>query len=326
MTIPSMSGAPAAPQRNDSDTFDATMQTFVDWLPGFRNELQAVITAMNALVAYPPAGYVESASAAEILAASVTSKVLNPAGAKAIHPHGECYFRLVGGVPTLERVGFGRVTVNGKTIQLPTAGVTNTSGSIGASVLRYFYLDDTGALILSATGYVLSGGVPVKSDDATKTLVGMARTNGAGTWELSASYYNRRLTVLSAPYTTTRSTASATAQEISSNERVGFLSWGDGWSCTLLANLDFYCTAAATTETVARLDGSTDIEGSYMRVGVVSAEVNTPRGKQIAAAFAEPAHGYHYVSLFGNTTAGSLTIVGGATAGKRSSLALALYI
>ena len=95
---------------------------------------------------------------------------------------------------------------------------------------------NSGTLTLeaSATGYTQSSviGINQKTGDATRTLVGMARTDGSthfvdtdGTLYL-LSYYNRRAKK-SVLYLATTAALSSSLGELSSSLANNFISWGD---------------------------------------------------------------------------------------------------
>ncbi|KVN36797.1 hypothetical protein WJ63_35140 [Burkholderia pyrrocinia] len=117
-------------------------------------------------------------------------------------PVAQCYLTTSGSSLMLTRKNGCYLTIQGVARMIPAAGVT-LAGSGATAQTRYFvyaYMaGNTMALEASTTGYVSDAatGLPVKSGDASRTLVGMIFCLQAGTWLQGAdridclSYFNR---------------------------------------------------------------------------------------------------------------------------------------
>lgn len=101
-------------------------------------------------------------------------------------------------------------------IELPTAGVTLSNSGLSTSTLYYVYARYTGTMIVleaSTTGHANAGGLEVKSDDISRSLVGMIYTNGSSQFVDSAifrgvaTWFNKRA----------RSVNAATGSDVSVN-------------------------------------------------------------------------------------------------------------
>ncbi len=117
-------------------------------------------------------------------------------------PVAQCYLTTSGSSLVLTRKNGCYLTIQGVARMIPAAGVA-LAGSGAAAQTRYFvyaYMSgNTMTLEASTTGYASDAatGLPVKSGDASRTLVGMAFCIQAGSWVQGAdridclSYFNR---------------------------------------------------------------------------------------------------------------------------------------
>lgn len=140
-------------------------------------------------------------------------------------------------------IGVIPLKVNGEwTTRRITAAVAINTAGLAANTLYYVYAaDSTGntVLELSATGHTVDAdyGVEIKSADATRTLVGMARTNGSTQFVDSvaqrfvASWFNRKLATAVGTSAGGMNTTSTTYAEISSGLRAEFITWAGDIPC-----------------------------------------------------------------------------------------------
>ena len=152
---------------------------------------------------------------------------------------GECRLDLSGSTLLLSRFNGYRLIIDDAVRVIPEAGVTLVTTAV-ANTLYYIYAYWTGtALVLEASStvpaYDARNGVAIKTGAATRSLVGMARTNAAGVWEdsttnrLVLSYYNRN-PKLCRSGTSTGEVSSSNATTpilLSASLKVGVLSWGE---------------------------------------------------------------------------------------------------
>ncbi len=92
-------------------------------------------------------------------------------------------------------------------IELPAAGVTLSNSGLSAGTNYFVYARYTGTQILleaSTTGHANASGLEVKSDDISRSLVGLIWTNGSGQFSDSASsravasWFNKRARAVNA--------------------------------------------------------------------------------------------------------------------------------
>jgi microcystin-dependent protein len=121
----------------------------------------------------------------------------------------ECVLAINGGNLVLSRRNGYRAILNNAVQEIPVAGVSLAPAGLEAGDY-YIYLAMSGGamgLEASATGYVQDprNGVCVRSDDASRTLVGMARVDAASAWTYhserpdSVSWYNVPAAIGAAP-------------------------------------------------------------------------------------------------------------------------------
>jgi hypothetical protein len=209
-------------------------------------------------------------------------------------------------VPDTTHVSYAAVAAN-------EALTADTSGFLYP--VNYVYAADANGdgvvdtLECSGTGYAIQAGtgVPIKSGDATRTLVGMAVTGAAAqflqnaTFIGVASYWNRQPRGVKNAFTTPRSTTSTTAIEINSEIRCYFLAWADELS-------EFHYTgavnapAATIADTAIGIDSGVSYDGTYSTAYDGGATTYVPIPYQIRANLAE---GFHYATLSGLTGAGT---------------------
>lgn len=198
------------------------------------------------------------------------------------------------------------LTINGVPQKIPSAGVSLAATGAAASTLYYIYAymnSGTMTLERSATGYAVdaSTGMPIKSGDATRTLVGMARTDGSSAWADStnqrfvASYFNRRPRYVTASFSTSRTTASTSTVEINSEIRNEFLTWADAFTSHYTGHGSNNGAAGSAVVTGIGLDGTgTIISTVSMNVPATSYAMNFANGTAY-----ETTEGYHYTTVVG---------------------------
>ena len=154
--------------------------------------------------------------------------------------------------------------------EIPTSGVTLSNSGLTASTLYYIYAYWTGsavALEASTTSPVEEGnsGIQTKNADATRTLVGMIRTNSSSQFVDAAnqrfvrSWFNDiGVSLLGTSVSGGPTTTSTTPVEVGSGYRVEFLAWARD-----TVELEFQGTlsnssAGAFTGAIVGLDSSSD--------------------------------------------------------------------
>lgn len=242
-----------------------------------------------------------------------------------IEAFGQCRLVKSGANLVLQPYKGNKLTINNAICTIPAAGVSLAPSGAVALTLYYIYayLSATGiALEYSTTGHSTDAntGVEIKTGDATRTLVGMARAIAGPQWadtatnRFVASWFNRRK--VRATYTSNApfGYGGATFTNISVFQPLEFLSWGDE-----SVPVKMLCQISHTTV------------NSIVQTGMAIDQFNTPNVDTSDAwqAYASPANGtahfygepmpaegYHFFAPCGATTAADATW---ATAGTFSA-------
>lgn len=199
----------------------------------------------------------------------------------------------------------GRLWINGKNYQVPSAGVTIANTGLAANTTYYVYAYMSGTtmtLEISATGYTShANGIPQKTGDATRTLVGMIRTQGStpGQFQggaLQLSYFNRRSKRTNSNGSQSGTTNATSATEINSAARANFLTWADetfimsiiGFAWNAAASISFYSTIGLDGAVISNvIEQVHDVAGSKCTISQTLAYTDS--------------EGFHYVTPMGAT-------------------------
>jgi hypothetical protein len=223
---------------------------------------------------------------------------------------------------TLNRKNGDRLCINGANEQIPSAGVTLSNGGLSANTVYFIYAYMSGStmtLEASTTGHAEDSttGMEIKSGAATRTLVGMARTNASSQFvQTSAnlgvlSYFNRRVKAVKAAFTADRTTTSTSYAEVNSEIRVPFLTWGDSdvaFSVRGAVHNDAINTRVQTAVGI-ETGGSVNVRGgTSIRQGPGT---NAQEFSAAFSGFADESEGYHYATVMGRVGTGTGTWSGG---------------
>jgi hypothetical protein len=254
-----------------------------------------------------------------------------------VHTSGQCKISIGGGDVILSRYNGYKLSINNVLEDIPAAGVLLSTTSLSPSTLYYVYAYMSGStmtLEASATASAVNSvnGVRIKSGDATRTLVGMARTDGSTLWDLYKSWFNDGGSIGYSYFSTDRSTSNTAGfTEINSEIRVGFLSWA---SQTISVSLNGACLFNVSDDDDGyahfgiAIDGAAVSDNATGMVGAFGVDnYGDEAWNATSLTFYENAlaEGYHYATLSGLavTTAfsgGSLYFSGSGTSGRRTSL------
>jgi hypothetical protein len=241
-------------------------------------------------------------------------------------PFGQCRLVKSGANLVLQRFGGLWLTINDTVYAIPSAGVSLAATGLtpGTTYNIYAYMSGaTMTLEASTTAHATNSatGIEIKSGDATRTLVGMARPITGPAWSdvinqrFVISYFNRRPIQCQAGLGSTQTSTSATAAELATSLRNEFLTWGDQ---ALMFATDGYVSNSGsgnTTNTRLALDGAL-----LESLSVVQSHAAGSFGPQASQASFTPSEGYHYVTIFVNVSAGTGSWYGAAGAGDRNSV------
>ncbi len=238
--------------------------------------------------------------------------------APAVPAFGQCQLTKSGANLLLSPYNGNPLTINGKVEVIPDAGVSLAPPAVASTTYYIYAYMNAGVMTLeqSATAPATQAvtGVKIKTTDATRTLVGMARTTAANAWVDTAtqrfvlSYFNRRNK--SGRNTVIGSTASGTFVELNSSARFEFLTWGD--EDVVLAGFGSF----ASTATAGTLTMALGVDGTVAEVTLVQASVGVSpdsTGLAVVPMSSALAEGYHYATLLLKTdTTFAGAILGGA--------------
>jgi len=225
--------------------------------------------------------------------------------------------------------GGNLLKINGALYAIPDAGVTLAAAPGAANTTYYIYAYMSGAtmtLEASATAWSSSTttgnkGMPIKTGDDTRTLVGMARGNGSTQWADSVTerfvlnWWNRRSLDVTAAFTANRAYASSSWGEINTEIRNSFLTWAD--ECVIVAATGAMqaVTAGSTYGTSIGIDGTTPEDGGVNNNDAAAGQANSSH--PIAGGTHRTlTEGYHYATLLGNHSGGSTGNYTGAASGN----------
>lgn len=216
-------------------------------------------------------------------------------------------------VLTLAPKNGGLLWINGFNYSVP-ASLTVTNSGLAASTLYYVYAAISGGNMVldapSTTGYALAAnGIPQKSGDATRTLVGMISTTGSSQFVSQdgalqvRSYFQRSLQRTRTNFSTNQTTSSSTLAEIDTSIRNSFLAW-NGEDISFATSGSTTTSTANAAVTAISFDGGPVEEEGSAATGSSGIPIN---GIKVGLS-----EGLHYCTLFGAiNSSGTATWRGG---------------
>jgi hypothetical protein len=240
---------------------------------------------------------------------------------------GQCRLDLAAGALRLMPRNGNLLSVNGAAATVPASGVTLAAAGLAANTTYYIYAVASDgavtALEASTTGWAVhSDGTAIKAGDASRALVGMARTIAGPAFadtpkqRFVASWFNRPPRALTAAATADRSTSSTSYVEVSQDFRVEYVGWGDSAVSIAASGATYNNTAGTANRFSFGVDSAAATEAWCY---VINFNATQFQGFGLAGS-AQPDEGYHYITLLMNVTAGTGTVGGSATPGARSVL------
>lgn len=241
-------------------------------------------------------------------------------------PFGQCRLVKSGANIVLQRHQGLWLTINDTVCAIPSAGVSLAATGLTPGTLYYIYAYMSGAtmtLEASATAHSsnTATGIEIKTGDATRTLVGMARPITGPAWSdlinqrFVVSYFNRRPIRCQAGLGAGTTSTSTTPAELSTTLRNEFLAWADSSYSFTFDGYASNNTLSASVVSYIALDGAV-IEGFSAFVNNVVNQV----GPVSATSIVDTTEGYHYTTPFVNVSSGTGTWTGAGTTGTRCSL------
>ena len=223
------------------------------------------------------------------------------------------------------------IRVNGGLFQIPSGGINsgNPSGgvflngtgssSLSSNTVYYVYVfNNSGTLALdfSATAYAVDTaagniGTYIKSGTATRSLVGLIRTNSSAQFANSAtqrlvrSWFNARPAALENNFTATRTTTAAYPVEVNTEIRVEFVCWAND---VIQAQISGVLDNSGSNYSYLALgwDGTADTNRSVGSFGTNTVAGGVGQAKSLS-------EGYHYLTLIGGAGANTATYYGASS-------------
>lgn len=215
---------------------------------------------------------------------------------------GQCRLTLSGANLLLSPYNGNRIRINGVLYTIPAGGISLSASGATANTTYFIYVYDNNGLTLerSTTGHVTnSNGDEVKSGDATRTLVGMARAVTGPAWVDSASqrfvlsWFNKRPLRLFNQLAGQIYVTSQTFVELdTTNGRVEFLTWPNE-AVDVSYGGGAFNTNGALVLAATGFDGTTAERNINRQDGSSVGSV----GSRVVTTLSE---GYHYATLLGS--------------------------
>jgi hypothetical protein len=239
---------------------------------------------------------------------------------------GQCRLTKSGSNLLLSPFNGNGLTINGVVCKIPAAGITLAPTALSVGTTYYIYATASGtavnALEASTTTHATDSttGVEIKSGDATRTLVGMARIITGPAWSdttaqrFVVSWFNRRPISLQAVLSASQGNAGTSYSVLLAGLLLEVLSWAsDQVSGTFQGGLTNN-VANAVSQTAIFIDGA-------------AAESFSATGAYISAA-AQPVYcsvnnnqlseGYHSLQVYAlQNVASTATYIGGGSSAVR---------
>lgn len=241
--------------------------------------------------------------------------------------HGQSRLVKSGANLVLSPLNGNKLIINGAAQVVPAAGISLAATGLTPDTLYYIYAymnAGTMALEASATGHSTDAthGVEIKTGDATRTLVGMARPVTGPAWNDTAaqrfvlSWFNRSGIQGSNAFAAARSTGSTSYVELSSSERAEFLLWADEIATISVAGAASHPTTGAALFTSIGIDAAT-AEDLMATASIQGVDYSMPIG--IAGNF-KKTEGYHYATVLGRVSSGTGSWRGSASIADRCTI------
>lgn len=281
---------------------------------------QIVLMADMSKSVYDPASIgqqVVGVSASQTLTNKTLASVAFSGNASGVLPaHGQCRLGKVGANLVLARHNGHSLVIDGVCRIIPAAGVSLAPAGMVAGALYYIYAymnAGTMALEASTASYVMDSdtGIRIKSGDATRTLVGMARPIAGPAWQdtvaqrFVASWFNPQQSRAEIVFTSGVTTTLSSYAELSAAMRAELVCFSQQAELTAKASVIASVNGATMYGSVG-VDGGVLSSSQGVAVSILSgATVGQPVGMMPALGIL--GDGYHYIQLFGATTAGTAT-------------------
>lgn len=241
---------------------------------------------------------------------------------------GQCQLTKSGANLILLPYNGNKLFINGVVCSVPAAGVTLAATGLTPGTTYYIYAVATGTTITSleasTTVRVIDAtyGNQIKTGDATRALVGMARPITGPAWvdtatqRLVISWFNRQPIYCQAFFTANRSSSAAGYTDVNAEIHNEFLCWS-GSAVSVTANGGVFQTTGTEVRSCIGIDGGANDGYSVTTSG--SGAVISPVAAALDSTLTE---GFHTATLLGaNTTGvGTLTYIGSGTPGVRTTV------
>lgn len=233
--------------------------------------------------------------------------------------HGQCQLQYTdASTLTLVPYNGNRLRIDSEIYAVPDAGVELDVTGLSNDTTYYIYAYmNSGTMTLEASATApetqAGTGVRIKTSDATRTLVGMARVGTAAFAGngLTRSWFNDQGFTVSAAFTANRSTTSTSLAEINTEIRCNFLNWANEVIDISFQGAHGNNVLNQIVYTNLNVDGtSLDGQTNYSASGNGAAR----SGASLAKAVNNLAEAtLHYATIFGKVGANTGTWYGGSS-------------
>ncbi|WP_445488573.1 hypothetical protein [Rhodopseudomonas sp. RCAM05734] len=243
--------------------------------------------------------------------------------------HGRCVLKKSGANLLLKPLDGNTIVINGVLCSIPDAGVTLAPpATSNTSYLIYAFMSfGTMTLEASTTAHATQAGtgIEIKSGDATRSLVGQARTVSSAWVDTDAqrfviSYFNRREIGGHSYFGANRSTTSTSYALVTSNDMLTeFLTWGDEAVDLKFSGEASNSVTGGQVSVSFGIDSTTVAEDVFASAQSVSGtfDIGPVAFSMTKSGLAE---GYHGVNPLVKVSSGTATLNGSGAAGTRCTL------
>jgi hypothetical protein len=243
---------------------------------------------------------------------------------------GQCVLTKSGANLLLSPYNGNKLVIDSVPQSVPDAGITLAPPATTLTLYYIYAYMNAGVMTLEASATVpatqAGTGIKIKTGDATRSLVGMARTVTNAWVDTRAqrfvrSWFGQRATEGGNAFAANRSTTSSTYVELSSAERFEFLSWlGEIVALATSGRMSNSIAGGLTVDVSIGIDSAAPLD-TWGAFKIPTGGINFTAPAASAAKVSNLTEGYHYATILGGTLdagGGTCTYFGSATPGART--------
>lgn len=291
---------------------NGVLATSTDWTPFITDVQNALTQSVSSDGQTPMTGNLPMGNNKITGLANGTAATDAVAFGQIAQAFGQCQLSKSGSNLILLPYNGNKLFINGVMCTVPAAGVTLGTGSLAASTVYNIYAVATGTMVSSleasttARATDATYGNQIKTGDATRALVGKARTTSGTAWadtdaqRFVINWFNQKArriyNIAGSPAATTSGTP------VPLIPFMEFICWGDtDLPVSFCGNCQNNTINAANSMAMA-IDSSTAFSQSPAIFQAYAANANGPA---VGGTTFIPTEGYHFVYTLGQTSGGS---------------------